>query len=292
MSELAYLNGVFGPIEQAKVSIEDRGFQFGDGVYEVMVVYNGRPFLLAEHLQRLRRSTGAIGLEYDFDAHPIEPIIREGLRRSELHEAMVYLQITRGAAPRSHVVPEGITPTVVMTFKPLPTLPDELRRRGAKLLTAPDIRWARCSVKAITLLPNVLAKTEAFRRGCDDALFISADGEVRECTSSNIFMALDGACIHPPRTQAVLHGVTQAFLVRCARAIGIRMTEQTIDLEALHRADEVFLTGTAMDVLGVTSIDDQPVGTGRVGPLTQRLYQEFVAQSRGGGASEGGSRSP
>lgn len=292
MSELAYLNGVFGPIEQAKVSIEDRGFQFGDGVYEVIAAYNGRPFLLAEHLQRLGRSAGAIGLEYDFDAHPIEPIIREGLRRSELHEAMVYLQITRGAAPRSHVVSERITPTVVMTFKPLPTVPDELRRQGAKLLTTPDIRWARCSVKAITLLPNVLAKTEALRRGCDDALFISADGEVRECTSSNIFMAKDGSCIHPPRTEAVLHGVTQAFLVRCARAIGIRMTEQAIDLESLHRADEVFLSSTAMDVLGVTSIDDQPVGTGRVGPLTQRLYQEFIARSRGGGASEGGPRFP
>ena len=256
-----------------------------------MVVYNGKPFLLAEHLQRLGRSADAIGLKYDFDTHPIEPIIREGLRRSELHDAMVYLQITRGAAPRSHVVSERITPTVVMTFKSLPTLPDELRRGGAKLLTTPDIRWARCSVKAITLLPNVLAKTEALRRGCDDALFISPDGEVRECTSSNIFIAKDGACIHPPRTQAVLHGVTQAFLVRCAKAIGIRMTEETIDIESLHRADEVFLSGTTMDVLGVTSIDDEPVGAGRVGPLTQRLYQEFVAQSRGEEGSESGPRS-
>ena len=283
MPELAYLNGAFGPIEQAKVSIEDRGFQFGDGVYEVVAAYNGRLFLLAEHMQRLRQSAAAIGLRYDFDANPIERVIEQGLRQSELRDAMVYLQITRGTAPRCHTIDESITPTVVMTFKPLPELPHELRRRGVRLVTTPDTRWANCYVKAVILLPNILAKNEALRQGYDDALFISADGQVRECTSSNIFIAKDDLLTYPPRTEAILHGVTQGFLVQCAKGMGIGVKEQAIDLESLYGADEVFMTGTTLDVLGVTSIDDRPVGVGLVGPLTQRMYREFIAQSRGEG---------
>ena len=130
MGELAYVNGVFGPIAEAKVSIEDRGFQFGDGIYEVIVAYDGRLFLVEQHMRRLRRSAAGIALDYDFEARPLEPIIAEGLRRSELRDALVYIQITRGVAPRSHTIPSGLTPTVVMTFKPLPRLPGEARRRG------------------------------------------------------------------------------------------------------------------------------------------------------------------
>lgn len=280
MGELAYVNGVFGPIAEAKVSIEDRGFQFGDSIYEVIAAYGGRLFLVDRHMQRLRRSAAGIALNYDFDGQPLEPIITEGLRRSELGDALIYIQLTRGAAPRSHVIPAGLTPTVVMTFKRLLPLPEALRARGAKIITTLDTRWANCYIKATTLLPNVLAKNEAIRRGYDDVIFVTADGEVRECSSANIFLVSGGNLHIPPRNESILHGVTQGFLIECAEAIGVGVKEEPIPVESLRRADEVFMSGTAAEVLAITSIDDRAVGDGRVGPITQRLYDEFLSQTR------------
>jgi len=280
MAELAYVNGVFGPIAEAKVSIEDRGFQFGDSIYEVIVAYGGRLFLVERHLQRLRRSAAGIGLDYDFDARPLEPIITDGLRRSELGDALIYIQLTRGAAPRSHAIPAGLTPTVVMTFKPLLRLPVDLRARGAKVITTLDSRWANCYIKATTLLPNVLAKNDALRRGYDDVIFVTADGQVRECTSANIFLVTGGDLLFPPRNESILHGVTQGFLIECAEAIGVGVKEEPIPVESLRRADEAFMSGTAAEVLSITLIDDRPVGDGRVGPITQRLYDEFLRRTR------------
>lgn len=282
MPELAYINGCFCPIDQASVSIEDRGFQFGDGVYEVIFTYGGRPFQLDQHLGRLRRSLEAIELDFDFAKHPLEPVIEDGLARSGFADAMVYVQITRGAAPRSHCIPEHVSPTVAMTFKPRPLVPQQLRRDGIRLMTVADTRWANCYVKAITLLPNVLAKSQAVRKGFDDAVFVSDAGEVRECTSSNIFMVRDGKIIFPPRTEAVLHGVTQRFLLECARAIRVEVDERAINVDELHAAEEVFISSTAVEVLGVTSIDGRPIGTGGVGAITRRLFEEFqrrVAQT-------------
>ena len=281
MPELAYVNGVYGPLAQAKVSIEDRGFQFGDSVYEVIVAHGGSPFLLDRHLERLRAGLAGIELELDFAAHPIERIVHEGLRRSELPEALIYLQITRGAAPRSHVVPANLTPTIVMTVKPLIPVPDELRRRGARVMTTTDLRWANCYIKATTLLPNVLAKNQAVRRGYDDAIFVAPSGEVRECTASNLFVIEGGALRIPPRNQSILHGVTQGFLMELAGAIGLGVREETIRLDALRAADEVLLSGTASEVLAITSIDDHPVADGKVGPITHRLYEEFIRRTRG-----------
>jgi D-alanine transaminase len=280
MTELAYVNGVFGPIGEATVSIEDRGFVFGDGIYEVVAAYNGRPFLLPEHLARLQRSADAIGLDLSRIPRPLEPVILEGLRRSGPGDTLVYIQITRGVAPRSHTIPEGVTPTVVMTFRPLHGVPEEMRRRGLRVITTVDKRWSSCYVKAITLLPNILAKQEALRRGCDDAIFITPTGEVRECTAANLFIVHGGAITIPPRTESILHGVTQGFLLTCAGALGLNVREQVCDLEALRTADEVIMSGTTVEVLAVTSIDDQPVGTGSVGPITRRLYDELQSRIR------------
>lgn len=281
MPELAYVNGVFGPIAEATVSIEDRGFQFGDGVYEVIATYGGRLFQLDAHLRRLRKSLAAIQLSYDLNAHPLEPIIEEGLRLSDLGDTMVYLQLTRGVAPRAHAAPPHMTPTLVMTFKPLPTVPDDLRRRGLSVMTTPDNRWQNCYVKAITLLPNTLAKSDAVRRGYDDAVFVTGTGEIRECTASNIFLVKDGKLETPPRTESILHGVTLGFLLECAAAIDLTVTERVLPKSALLGADEVFMSGTTVEALGITSIDDQPVGDGRVGPITQRLYEEFNRRVHG-----------
>lgn len=282
MNELAYVNGVFGPIAEARISVEDRGFQFGDGVYEVIVAYDGRPFLLEEHLARLRRSLEGIRLNYDFAANPLEPIIAEGLRCTGLPEAMVYIQVTRGVAPRAHLVPEGVDPTVVMTFKPLPKVSDELRRRGASVMTTLDTRWAKCSIKAVTLLPNVLAKSEAAAGGYDDAVFVTETGEVRECTAANVFLVKDGRLQFPPRDESVLHGITQGFILECASALGIPVNERSFTVDALHQADEAFISGTTVEVLGIASLDDRPVGNGQVGPITRRLFEEFWRRVRCG----------
>jgi len=281
MPELACVNGVFSPIADARVSIEDRGFQFGDGVYEVIAAHNGVPFLLDRHMGRLRTSLDAINIPFDFSAAPLEPIILDGLRRCEFASALIYVQITRGAAPRSHIIPKGIRPTVVMTFKPLPEVPEDLRRRGAHLMTAPDTRWANCYVKAITLLPNVLARNDALSRGFDDAVFVSDSGEVRECTSANIFMVSGDTILTPPLTESILHGVTQGFLRECAAGLSLKMIEQSFNVESLRRADEAFMSSTATEVLAVTRLDGHPIGDGSVGQCTQRLHAEFRRRSRG-----------
>lgn len=275
MPELAYINGVFCPIGEAMVSIDDRGFQFGDGVYEVILSYDGHLFQLEPHMQRLRRSADAVKLTYDFDAHPLEPIIREGAQRCEFSDAMVYIQLTRGVAPRDHTIPDHCTPTVVMTFRARPRIPTPIRTDGVKLMTLLDTRWANCYIKAITLLPNVLAKTQAVRRGYYDVVFVTAENEVLECSSSNIFMVRDGRLVFPPRTESVLHGVTQRFLLECAAGIDLPVDEQLFQVDALRSADEVFMSSTVVEVLGVTSIDEQTIADGKVGPVTRRMYAEF-----------------
>ncbi len=281
MPEVAYVNGVYGPIGEATVSIEDRGFQFGDGVYEVVFSYGGKMFLLDAHLQRLQRSLTDIGISYDFDAAPLGPIIEEGLVRSGFSDAMIYLQVTRGVAPRQHAIPRSITPTVVMTFKAMPIFPEEMRESGVKVMSTRDGRWAKCYIKAITLLPNVLAKSEARRRGCYEAVFVTETGEVRECTSSNIYIVRDGRVTTPPRTQSVLHGITQSFLFACAASVGCELKEEVFNFETLRAADEVFVSSTAVEVLGVTTLDGEPIGDGKVGPVTRRMYEAFRRGVRG-----------
>jgi len=280
MSELAYVNGVFCPIADAKVSVEDRGFQFGDAVYEVAVSYDGRFFQLSEHLARLKRSAAAIRLDYDFEARPLEPIIHEGLQRSGLRDAVVYIQLTRGAAPRTHVLQTPVEPTLVMTFRPRSRLPEELRRRGAHVITITDERWANCYVKAVTLLPNVLARYQAIDRGCDDAVFVSPAGEVRECTAANIFVVRGQRILTPPRTDAVLHGITQRFVMSCAEALGFAVEESHLFVPDLLSAAEVFMSSTTAEILGITMIDGKPVGDGKVGPITTQVHAEFVRRTR------------
>jgi D-alanine transaminase len=270
------------PIAEATVSVEDRGFLFGDGVYELVAVYNGRPFLFDRHLARLQRSAAAIRIEFDFAANDIRSIVREGLRRSEIGEAMVYIQITRGAAPRSHVFPVGIAPTLVLTFRHLSRPSDAMRRNGARVMTTLDTRWTNCYIKAITLLPNVLARNEALQRGYDEAVFVTRDGEVRECTSANLFMVRAGEVLIPPLTESILHGVTLGFIVECAERLGVRVREEPFHIDALRRADEVFLSSTTAEVLAITAIDDRPVGDGKIGATTKRLFDEFRRASRAG----------
>jgi D-alanine transaminase len=282
MGEIAYVNGVFRDLADATVSIEDRGFQFADGVYEVIVAPQGRPFRLEDHLTRLKRSADAIELQVDFDAVDLPGVIMEGIRRCGFEDVMIYVQITRGAAPRDHLCPADISPTIVATFKAKPVHDSALRERGVALESVSDIRWEACSVKSIALLPNVLIKNRAKRRGFFDAVIVGPDGMVRETSCANVFMVRDGILHTPPATDHILHGITRRLILECAGKIGVQSREEEFDLPSLMAADEVFISSTTMDVMPVTSVDAKPIGRARPGPVSGRLLECVRAEMAGG----------
>ena len=275
MAAIAYVNGQFSPIEQAVVSVEDRGFQLGDGVYEVLRTYGGRLHSVEAHLQRLFRSLEAIELKHPYTPAEIEGIIRECLRRAGLAESVVYLQITRGAGKRSKEFPQGLSPTLVITVRELEPRPPALRADGARIMTARDLRWQRCDIKSICLLPNVLVFNHAKAAGFHEAVFIEDDDTIAECCSANIFIVKEGRVATPPRSTRILGGVTRDEVIAVARGHGIPLEERAVTLAELRGADEVFLTSTTIEVLPVTRVDEQVIGDGKPGPVTQRLSEIF-----------------
>ncbi len=270
--EIAYINGRFCPPREAMVSIEDRGFHFSDGIYEVVAAHHGRPFRLPQHMARLRQSVGGLDLPFDPDAYGLETVIHEGLTRSGFEHTLVYIQITRGVYPRQHICQVALEPTVVLTFKPLPPVPTERIEKGVSVKTAEDIRWGRCCIKAISLLPNVLLKNQAVREGFFDALLVTSSGEVRESCSSNVFLVKDGVLRTPPADEHILHGVTRGFILECASELGLPARETRIMEAELYSADEVFFTATTYNVMPITRINTRPIAGGCPGPITRRLY--------------------
>ena len=277
MGEIAYVNGTFCDLPRARVSVEDRGFQFADSVYEGITTYGGEPFLLVEHLRRLRNSARAIHLPVPLSDEKFTELVREGVRRSGYHQVHIYMQLTRGAASRSHAFPTGAQPTVVMTFKAAIRVPADVRAQGVALMSRPDNRWGWCNVKTVMLLPNVLAKQEALERGVYDALFVGHDQVVYEASSSNVFLVRGGEVWTPQRSEKILPGITCDYIVESLRRLGIRGGWSVVHLNDLLEADEVFLAGTTTETLGVVSIDGKPIGDGSVGPVTRRLYEELFA---------------
>ncbi|MFZ0614435.1 MAG: D-amino acid aminotransferase [Desulfobacterales bacterium] len=272
MPELAYLNGEYLPIEKALVPIEDRGYQFGDAVYEFIASYNGRLFYLEEHLDRLERS---------LDGLSFPPLSRDAIRqavvtlfeKAGISRAGVYIQISRGVAPRNHAFPNAAGCQVVMTVRAIEEKPPELRKKGAAAITVEDFRWGRCDLKTVQLLPNVLAKQEALAAGAFDALFVSSDGVVREATSSNLCIVADKTVITHPLTPRILAGITRKVVIDLCRELDIPIEERLFKTDALFGADEVFLTGTVTEVLPIVTIDGRRIAGGQVGPVTARLYE-------------------
>lgn len=265
-------------LSQAKVSVEDRGFQFGDGVYELIRTYNGRLFQAEAHLRRLVRSAMAIGLDGVYSQSRWMAVLREIYKRSGFREAKLYIQLTRGAAPREHVFPLKSRPTVVVTVRQLIPLPLALRRRGATVITVPDIRWGRCDIKTINLLPNMMARQKAKIRGAHEAIFIR-DGLVTEGSSSNVFAVIKGWVVTPPKGPMILPGITREWVLRLAKEAGLRTAEKGIALQELLAAEEVFLTGTTAEVLPVVKVDRRPIGNGKPGEATRLLYRRFQAHT-------------
>lgn len=278
MPEIAYVNGAFMPLDQARVPVEDRGFLFADGVYEVVATYGGKPFALEPHLKRLERSLRELRIGLDIRACGLEERLAEGIRRGGFAETLVYIQVTRGVAPRRHEFPKSeVEPTLVMTFKECYRLPAELFENGAKVISRPDLRWQRCDIKSIALLPNILAKQEAKEAGAFEALLVDGQGRVTEGSSTSAFRVADGVLWTAPEGPHILPSITRGILLDLARRVGIPVREEFSSLGEFLQADEVLLAGTTTEALGVVQIDQQQIGDGKPGPVTRRLRQVFLA---------------
>ena len=275
MPNIAFLNGSFVPLDEAKVSIEDRGFQFGDGVYEVIRTYRGRPFSLDAHLARLDRSAAALDLPQPYSRVEWTRHILEGIERAAYPESKIYLQITRGVAPRDHAYADDATPTVVMTIREFHPLDRSVQATGVNAMTTEDIRWGRCDIKSVNLLANVLARQQVKQARVFEAILVN-DGFVTEGAISNVMVVQRGTVVTAPEGPRILSGVTRAVVLDLALTEGLPILERFVSLADLYQADEVFLTGTTVEVLGVVRIDGKVIGDGQPGPITRRLAASFT----------------
>jgi D-alanine transaminase len=275
MPDIGFLNGRFMALEDVKISVEDRGFQFGDGVYEVVRTYGGAPFRLREHLQRLQRSVHALALPMPFTLDEWSDVVLEGVKRAGYPEHKIYIQITRGVSPRDHAFPGHRDATCVMTVRELHDLDPALRRSGVSAMTTPDLRWGRCDIKSLNLLPNVLARQQAKEAGVFEAVFVR-DHIVTEGSVSNVMMVSNGRLCTAPEDARILSGVTRNLVLDLARKAGIGVQERDILLDELRNADEALLTGTTVEVLPLVRLDGHSIGAGTPGPLTARLAELFT----------------
>lgn len=275
MPDVAFINGRFIPWQDATVSIDDRGFQFGDAVYEVIRTYRGVPFQLEAHLARLERSARELFIPQPYSRAQWMQWIQHGLSLAGYQEAKIYIQITRGVAPREHSFPSQGRPTVVMTMRELPGLPPETRRTGVTACTREDLRWGRCDIKSVNLLANVLAREEARKAGVFETIFVR-DGLVMEGALSNVMAVRDGVIMTAPEGPRILSGVTRTVVLDLAKKEEILIEERSVPLDVLYAADEVFLTGTTLEVLGVVQIDGKTIGSGHPGPVTKTLADRWA----------------
>lgn len=280
MSQTVYLNGKFLPIEQAFVPVLDRGFIFGDGIYEVIPVYSRHPFRLGEHLIRLQHSLDAIRLENPHSNEEWANLTRELIAQNVPEDQYVYLHVTRGVAKRDHAFPKDVAPTVFMMSNPLVTAPRELCESGVSAVSAVDNRWDRCDIKAISLLPNVLLRQLAIDADATETVMFR-DGILTEGSASNIFAAEKGVILAPPKDNHMLPGITYDLVLELAAANNIPVQIGKFDQSRIRQADELWLTSSTKEVLAITTLDGKAIGDGKPGPLFQRmhaLYQDYKAR--------------
>ncbi len=268
---MIYLNGEFMPIEQARIPVLDRGFIFGDGVYEVIPVYSRHPFRLPEHLRRLQASLDSIKLANPHDDASWTHLIERLVELNAPEDQSLYMHITRGPAKRDHAFPKIITPTVFVMSNPLTTPPPEQIRTGVGAITATDNRWLRCDIKAIALLPNVLLRQQAVDAGCVESILLR-DGFMTEGAASNIFVVCDGIMLAPPKDHLMLPGITYDVVLELAQADGIAHEVRKVSEAQLRGAQEIWMTSSTKEVLAITRLDGTPVGTGMPGPMFARMY--------------------
>ena len=272
---LAYLNGEWLPLSQAKVSVLDRGFLFADGVYEVLASYAGRLLGEPEHLTRLERSLAELKIRNPHPRKEWQKIFARLVKEAGGGDLVVYLQVTRGAATgRSHAFPENVTPTVVAYCSPLPSPSADARAKGVAAITMPDLRWGRCDIKSVALLANVLGTQRAKESGANEAI-LHRDGRVTEGSSSNVFIVQHGRVVTTPDSNEILPGITRNLLLPKLRTAGVNVVERSFSLDELRGADEIWITSSTREVLAVTTLDGKSAGGGKPGAVYAQAYELF-----------------
>lgn len=273
-SQTVYLNGRLLPLKEATVSILDRGFMLGDGVYELIPVYHRKPFRLNEHLKRLQHSLDGIRLMNPMRDSEWQQIITQMIALHEPDNQSIYLQVTRGAAPRDHAFPKVVSPTVLVMSNPLSS-PDQVQiENGICAVSSPDLRWGRCDLKTIGLLPNVLAKQKAVEAGCIECVLFR-NGVLTEGAASNIFVVKDGVILAPVKDHRMLPGITYDLVLELAQANEMPMEVRDIAEVEVRNADELWLTSSSREVQAIVELDGLPVGSGAPGPLYRRMYTQY-----------------
>jgi D-alanine transaminase len=278
MSRIAYVNGRYLPMRDAKVHVEDRGYQFSDGVYEVCEVRDGRLIDERRHLERLQRSLSELRIHLPISLRALDVVLHETVRRNRIGYGIVYLHITRGVARRDHAFPTvPVEPSIVVTARPLNRARNEaLAEKGIAVVSVPDNRWGRVDIKTIGLLPNVLARQAAIEQGARDAWFVDRDGAVTEAASANAWIVTAaGTVVTRPADHAILRGITRTVLLDVIKAQGLRLEERAFTLKEAYAAREAFITSASQIVLPVVRIDDHPIGNGAPGLLATALRREF-----------------
>jgi D-alanine transaminase len=276
MSRVAYVSGRYGPFASAAVHVEDRGFQFADGVYEVLLLQRGHVLDAGLHLDRWDRSLRELRIAPPMGRAALLKVVAEVVARNRLRDGLVYMQATRGVAKRDHAFPAQAVSTLVVTARAMAPFPERVESWTTTAITRPDERWARCDIKSVSLLPNVLARQAAREAGAGEAILVAEDGTVTEGAATNVWIVdADGALRTHPLDHAILPGCTRAALLRLARESGRTVLESGFDLAALRTAREVLLTGATTLVKPVLALDGVPVGDGRPGPVAQFLFGLF-----------------
>lgn len=281
MPRQAYVNGRYVPHGAAAVHIEDRGYQFADGVYEVVPVARGRLIDEDPHLDRLERSLGELQIAMPMTRLALKLVSRQLMRRNRLTDGFLYMQVTRGVAPRDHKFPHAARPALVMTTRQITPPSGQAVAEGVGVITIPDLRWKRCDIKSVSLLPNVLGKQSAVAAGAYEAWMVDPEGRVTEGTSTNAWIVTQGnELVTREASTSILNGITRLRLLELLRQDGITFTERAFTVEEARHAREAFITSSTNFVLPVTRIDGEPVGNGHPGLLTGKLrdaYLDFVA---------------
>ena len=273
-SQLVYLNGEYLPLNEAKVSVLDRGFIFGDGVYEVIPAYGGKALRFEHHMQRLQNSLDAIRISNPLSNEQWQKIIDKLISERGSEDQYVYMHVTRGVASRDHRFPDETVPTVFVMSNILHTVDPEILKQGVQAVTLDDIRWQYCNIKAIALLPNILLRQQAVDKGAVEAILIR-DGNMTEGAASNVFIVNDGIIKTPPKDQKLLPGITRDLVVELANTHKMPIEEVAISEKEFLTADEIWLTSSTKEILAVTKINEQQVGNGKPGVVWKDMYQKY-----------------
>lgn len=270
----AFLDGKFKSLEACHISPLDRGFIFGDGIYELIPVYNNKAFYLQNHITRLNRSMSEILIDNPYSNTEWENIVDMLIQQSQVDDLAVYIQVTRGIAPRDHAFPEKVNPTVFAMANPLATVSKNILQQGVSLTTAKDIRWQRCDIKVITLLPNILARQDAARSSAIEAILIR-DGFALEGSASNLLVVRDGVVYTHPKDNLILPGITRDVVLGLLKELGIAYEEKEIPKEWLYSSEEIWITSSTKEILPATRVDQHTVGNGMPGEIWEKIYLSY-----------------